>query len=132
MRSVLRILLVGLLVLALPLQGVSAAVMAMSMAQDAAPAQTTLESMHMASCHEMMTQSDMGMAGDHTDMPQHDHHAPAKLKVCGACCIGILFSADHPEHALPPLDGQAYLSLIPTEPKGFIPEGLERPPRRNS
>ncbi|WP_157288231.1 hypothetical protein [Uliginosibacterium gangwonense] len=133
MYRLFHILLVGLLVLALPLQGVSAAVMAMSMERGTASmAQETVEPEHMASCHDMdMAQADHGMAASHAP-GGHIDHMPAKLKVCGTCCIGVMFGTSAGVQVPAPLGATAYLSLNLIEPLGFIPDGLERPPRSNS
>jgi len=130
MYRLFRTLLVALLVLALPLQGVSAAVMALSMERGTASmAEAAVEPAHMASCHDM----DMAdMAGSHTSGGHVDHHLPAKLKVCGTCCVGVMFGASAGVQVPAPLGTTAYLSLNLIEPLGFIPDGLERPPRSNS
>lgn len=137
MYRLFRTFLVALLMLALPLQGVSAAVMAMSMERGTASmAEAAVEPEYMTSCHDMdmadMAQADHGMAASHTPGGQIDHHMPAKLKVCGTCCVGVMFGASTGVQVPAPLGATVYLSLNLIEPLGFIPDGLERPPRSNS
>lgn len=115
-----RLLLICLIMLTLPLQGVSAAVVAMSLTEHSGPAQ-------MAGCHgEQLLQSADHAALEHA---AQDHHAPAKLKACGSCCTGAILNAGLAPTLASQPGGNTYLSLLSLEPAGFIPDGLERPPR---
>jgi len=73
----------------------------------------------------------MAQSEDHATPKQstQDNHTSVKLKVCSCCCTGVILNAHH----LPALASQpgsnTYLSLLSHEPAGFIPDGLERPPR---
>lgn len=129
MARALRLLLVWLIMLTLPLQGVSASVMAMRMGGDPVqPAGTahSTSTMQMADCHEMlMSASDTR----HDDRPGHTSPAPLKAKVCGSCCVGVMHGAGvAPQIASLPANN-TYLLQSCQEPAGFIPDGLERPPR---
>lgn len=138
MYRLFRTLLVALLVLALPLQGVSAAAMALSMERGTASMaeEAAVEPAHMASCHDMdmadMAQAGHNIAASHTSDGHVDHHMPAKLKACGTCCVGVMFGASAGVQVPASLGATVYLSLNLIEPLGFIPDGLERPPRSNS
>lgn len=114
-----RLLLICLIMLTVPLQGVSAAVMTMSVAKHSGPAQMT-------DCHSGMAQS-----VDHSapEKSTQDSHNSVKLKVCSSCCTGAILNASlSPAFAHQPGDN-TYLSLLSRKPAGFIPDGLERPPR---
>lgn len=139
MSRFLRCFVMCLVMLTLPFQGASAAVMVMSMATDEAgmamPQQHDMPGMQMSGCHdEMSAMSAMssmsdGMA-DH--QPGHDHSLPAKTKVCGNCCSGVMLDALQMSAPAQPIAGNVYLSWSSLEPEGIVPEGLERPPRLNS
>ena len=128
MARTLRLLLVWLIMLTLPLQGVSASVMAMRMGGDPVqPAGTahSTSAMQMADCHEMMMSASDARHDDHLG---HSSPAPLKAKVCGSCCVGVLHGASlAPQVASLPA-GNTYLTQLYHEPTGFIPDGLERPP----
>jgi hypothetical protein len=133
MSRFLRCFVMCLVMLTLPFQGASAAVMAMSMATDEAgmvmPQQHDMPGMQMSGCHDDMSAMSDGMAGHQSG---HDHSLPAKTKVCGNCCSGVMLDALQMSAPAQPLAGNVYLSWSSLEPKGIVPEGLERPPRLNS
>jgi hypothetical protein len=113
--------------LTVPLQGVSAAVMAVRLAGEMSLPANHSGLEQMADCHGMS----MSQAADSakTGHAAVDHHTSAKLKVCGSCCIGAMLSACS-ALSFASLDGSdSYLSLLSRDPAGFIPDGLERPPR---
>jgi len=142
MSRFLRCFVVCLVMLTLPFQGASAAVMAMSMATDEAgmamPQQHNMPGMQMSGCHDEMSamsaiSSIPGMSGGMADHPSgHDHGLPAKTKVCGNCCSGVMLDALLMSTPAQPLVGNVYLSWSSLDPEGIVPEGLERPPRLNS
>ncbi|MEN9490228.1 MAG: hypothetical protein RJA63_677 [Pseudomonadota bacterium] len=131
MARVLRLFLLSMLMLTLPLQGVSAAVMAMQMENVPAQAEHfSTVAVAYSGCHEMAgMQMDAGMPQDHA--PQGDHH-PAKTKACGSCCTGAMLGAIDLPAIAAPTGRDRYFAQLSLEPKGFIPDGLERPPRRIS
>lgn len=127
MLHALRHCLVLLLMLTLPLQGVSAALMAgMPMHEHEASAQTSAaEDCHGHGAQAMQdndTSARQGMPGK---------PAPMKTKACGSCCSGLMASVSASLHPVAHLAGR---QLIPDAltPEGIIPDSLERPPRQFS
>jgi hypothetical protein len=119
MRRTFRLFLVCLLILALPAQGVSAAVMALQMSES--PAQASHAGME--SCHAHL-QAANNSAADHAA-----HGSPVKAKACSSCCSGAILSSSEAPALSAPLGRDAYRSIASPAPKGHIPDGLERPPR---
>lgn len=126
MLRVARLLLVCLLSLTLPVQGIAAALMAVN---DGA-LQTSLSpeaaASPMAGCHT-----------GHTGQPEAtDHGQPgsgsasdlAKLKTCGSCCAAAMAILAAVPALLPPLPERFVAAPVPAR-EGVIPDGLERPPR---
>jgi hypothetical protein len=130
MSRFLRCFVMCLVMLTLPFQGASAAVMAMSMATDEAgmamPQQHNMPGMQMSGCHDEMSTMSGGMA-DHQS--GHDHGLPGKTKVCGNCCSGVMLDALQMSTPVQLRAGNVYLSWSSLDPEGIVPEGLERPPR---
>lgn len=135
MSRFIRCFLACLLMLTLPFQGVAAAAMAMSMASDEAGMAMQHEGMagmngvQAPACHDQMP----GMSAVQADQqPVQEHGTPAKFKVCGNCCVGVMLGALQAPAALLPVAGDVYASWPDLDPEGVIPEGLERPPRQIS
>lgn len=65
---------------------------------------------------------------------QHHHHEHknASCDACGSCCVGA-FAMMSTHHWVPELH-QAFVEVVAPSPlvTGFIPDGLERPPRQIS
>ncbi|MDP5238756.1 hypothetical protein Q9Q94_04405 [Uliginosibacterium sp. 31-16] len=80
-------------------------------------------------CHDSMAAAVDDML---PDLPSHGGHAPIKAKVCSSCCTGALSGATEIPQLTGPLGSNQYLSAFYPAPKGHIPDGLERPPRRIS
>lgn len=129
MSRFLRCLVVCLVMLTLPFQGAAAAVMAMSMAGDEAgmAMHQDMPGMQMAGCHDEVPGMSAAMVDSH--QPAHDHGLPAKVKVCGNCCSGVMLDALQAPLTMLPMAGHAYRDWPGIEPEGIVPEGLERPPR---
>lgn len=115
MRRCLRLALVLLLSLALPLQGVMAAVMPLvGMQHGSATAMAD-------DCHGHAQVS----AG--ADAHGEGKTAPARVKACNACCPGLC-APDTALRSLPPQPQQGWqLHALPA-PEGVTPARLERPP----
>lgn len=116
MKTVMRALIVWLLLLALPFQGLAAARMLPSVSAPAAMAVTHAEPV-VKSCHEMAVPR-----ADHGDH-QHKHRS-----VCGDCCVVVALvpaplvpPAFAPASIAIPFDAGHLASADPTLP--------ERPPR---
>lgn len=127
MNRIVRLLTVWLVMLTLPLQGVSASMMAVRMAADDAQAPAVMATMTqdapMVDCHGGV---DKQAQTRHSD---HGHNLPAKGKLCGNCCVGVLLGALAAPELAGPLGNGTYAIQIYQEPLGHVPDGLERPPR---
>jgi len=112
MRRFLRLVLLCLIALALPAQGVLAA---------------TGMRLH-AAAHEQMTMPD-GSTMDAADMPCHDHGLD-KSGGCGACCGPIVVQQAMLQVA-PTATRWAPLkrAALGTKPAAFLTGGTDRPPR---
>jgi hypothetical protein len=117
MARTLRTLLVWLIMLTLPMQAVSASLMSLSMEM---PSQASHVSMG-ADCHEQAGASEQ-------DAPAN----PLVFKACSPCCVGPLIGAVAlPQIYLP--SGHARHDAMPEQDfKGYIPDSLDRPPKRIS
>ncbi len=123
----LKVFLVWLVMLTLPLQGVSAALMPLHVAHPVEVAATGagMTGVSMAAgCHGIQADPS-GKAGDMGHVPA----VPSKAKACSACCLGVgldfagnLSVAPHPGR-------DAYLPHHILGAPDFIADGPERPPR---
>lgn len=146
MTRFFRALLVWLLVAVLPLQGAAAAVRMPCEAAGFSQVQVRgamHEGMRFKAHHEAEAPSSSGneamtymeMAAAH---PVHvaaniaPHHKAAPCETCGHCCVGAcFFPAELSWASTPP---QILIRVVApvSMPAGFIPAGLERPPRQIS
>lgn len=127
LRALSRCLLL-LLMLTLPLQGVSAALFAVQMQRsDHAGSSAGMPDETCHHAHAMRASDAHGSSAASQDA----HHMPGKLKTCAGCCgslaAGFEFSRQLPAHP-----GQSYLAADLPTPEGVIPGGPERPPRHPS
>ena len=134
MKHVVRSLLVWLILLALPFQGIASAAMlscAHGMMQAAAPVAAAMPAMqHGASaadghCHSEADQT--ASAASHHDGEAHDHDG--RCSACADCCIGALLA---PAPALPatPPDAPAIAHQAAAGRLAAVDLALpERPPR---
>ena len=130
MAHALRLLLVWLIMLTLPLQGVSASVMSLRLGSETGHSTTQHSNMVGTDCHDSMPAD--ALESKLPDPASHGSHAPIKAKVCSSCCTGALSGATEIPQLSGPLGRNQYLSAYFPAPKGHIPDGLERPPRRIS
>lgn len=122
MRSVTRLLLTFVLLLALPLQGFAAAAM-ISCAPSHHGLLTTGATHDDVAAHAHQQGGDQDPAAT----PSHGKHA---CSACAACCIG---GALMPSALRLPGDFSTHLRPLPAHvtPPAFITEGTERPPRHD-
>lgn len=142
MNRTVTTFLVWLLMLVLPLHAVAANVgMACAPAgRQAVHAVADAPTMHHADTAAAHAHHGGGHAGG-ADAAAHDGHSPAKdpgkkahtsCSACSALCIGAVAppSAFLP---LPSFDGSDAVAVTPVPfGAGFIPDGLQRPPRHSS
>lgn len=121
MARAFRTLLVWLIMLTLPLQAVSASLMALSMEMPAAVSHVLDDS----DCHG----SGAAPAGER-DAPASP--MPLKAKACSPCCAGTLIGALALPQAFLPAGTKRHAAHPGPDFKAHIPEGLERPPKRIS
>jgi len=121
----LRRFLLIVLMLAIPFQGVAASVMNVAMAGHGHTVRHAYAvQQEAAACHEAASTSLSGMPDGMTHFPD----LSGKLKICGSCC-SIASQAVTSVPVYIPEAGEVYAAWVIHEPQGFIPEGLERPPR---
>ena len=140
--GLLRFLMIWLLIATLPMQAMAAAtrvtcsaVHGLSAAADVS-IQTGLADSRSHVHHAAMPAEDMAAepashtASDHSG-DHSNHHKNTACGNCGACCIGALALPEALTLA-PTLDA-ASAEIISPSPlvTGFIPDGLERPPRQS-
>jgi len=144
MNRVLKTFLLWLVIAALPLQGMAAVVKATcglkhhsmaSMAMGAADHQHPDGSMHHH--HDAADSVALAVPGDlldeaGTDSNTNHIHKSSYCSACAACCIGA--TAPPPSLILAPIFSTAETLVIPpiVSFTGFIPAGLERPPKHFS
>ena len=139
MSRFLKTLLLWLLLAALPLQGVSAAIKAAcGPMEHHGSAEMTMSGQSHHHDGDATGMSDTNLAGTSADMnsakspdqPFGDKHKHSTCSACATCCVGAV---------APPsvaVVTSAYTSSLPpvVTPTplitGFIPAGLERPPKR--
>ncbi len=120
MLRLLRHCLLLMLMLTIPVQGVSAALMAaMGPHHESGMTQSAV------SCHEDAS----AMADSSPHLPGKP--VPAKGKVCSTCCAGVMAASEVVLHPVARPARHFGASERPS-PEGVIPAGLERPPRRLS
>jgi len=141
MIKLLRLLIIALLALAIPVQGVVAATM-LYCGPDHGPG---ADGAHAQGNHaEVSAQADAGYGHDARERAQSQAEAPAtalmtlsdapdqsvqaKCSVCAACCNAAAIAA--PVMLLSPLGAEPIPALKPsTLPYSFITDGPRRPPR---
>ncbi|WP_283441370.1 hypothetical protein [Noviherbaspirillum suwonense] len=130
MNRVLKTFLVWLLLAALPLQGFAAAVQAScgpAAHHDAAEITMQTESHHHeGDAPDSVTVVAAKSAGDSADIK----HKGSLCSACAACCVGAVAPPSVP--ALISAYSSSLPEVISPSPlvTGFIPAGLERPPKR--
>jgi hypothetical protein len=124
MRRAARLFLLCLLCLSLPLQALAAAQMGMSMvvADGGQPGVQQLDCHGASLAHGAPADS----GDEHAPQPAGQH------KSCGACCL-LSLSGMPALPRVPALPPASHARPAPElAPAGFLPEGLERPPRQFS
>ena len=142
MNRVVWSLLIWLLIAVLPLQGIAAGIR-MSCVVDAgsvvAPETAVLVAqLNMSAHHHHAGMSHAGMDAKSVPTPDAhtvdhlNHHKNASCSSCGSCCIGA-FALPVPCN-ISLNDAQASVNIVSPSPlvAGYIPDGLERPPRQIS
>lgn len=136
MSVLIRTLLICLMALTLPLQGV-ASTLSLACAMTGQSSTHTATEAQAPSAHAHADHTAHAAPADHADHSGHaDHDADATgtHNPCSAGAHCSLCSAMPPQWAtptLPALDAPAVrLSLHTTPPSSVSPDGLERPPRR--
>lgn len=124
MLRVFRHCLVLLLMLTLPLQGVSATLMAVIPMHEAGML-TGAEDCHGHVAQSMQDDDSTGQQG----LPGKP--APMKTKACGSCCAGLMAPLSTSFHPALRLAGRQPMSEV-LAPEGIIPALFERPPRQLS
>lgn len=121
MFRVFRHVLVLLLMLTLPLQGVSAALMAVTGSHHETISSAADD------CHGHDATAFTGNSAADTATP----HVPLKAKVCCSTCYGVMAISEIPPHRTG--ETRHHYSLRDLHaPEGIVPDSLERPPRRIS
>lgn len=128
MRSVVKVLLVWVIALALPMQGLAASTMLFCAPQHHAP-QAAAES-HDHTAHARMggdaTTSHGDMHSGHDDGGATDDDSTCS--VCAACCTAVAITVSVLQPAV--LDISSHYGPAISDPRaGFMTAGLERPPR---
>lgn len=136
-----KLLLLWLLMAALPLQGMAAAIGAScgpSGYADIASSAVMHHEAGMSMQHHDEQTSDMQMTDGHDmadagNAPVNSHpskHKNSSCSACAACCVGAL-APPSISISVPHFDTAevTQISSIPLVP-GFVPGGLERPPKR--
>ena len=140
MNRFVRLFLIWLLIAVLPLQGVAAS-MRMTCIVDASsgvPTETATVAArpnpsahrhHAGMLHTEMNAKPEPTADGHA-VGHLNHHKNASCSSCGSCCIGA-FALPAP-WSISLNNAQASVDIVSPSPlvTGFIPNGLERPPRQ--
>jgi len=125
MRSVLRLLLVGLMVLAIPLQGLAASTMLFCAPQHGHAQAAAGGHDHATHTHAA---ADAGPAAVHATHHPGTSGDGADCSVCAACCTGVAITVSLLQPVV--LDIASHFGLTVAEPRaGFLTAGPERPPR---
>lgn len=131
MRSLVRLVMLWILIVSLPVQGIAASVkLPCTMSHASAVSQAEVSD----DCHEagmVMTTAHVSDVSAHQDMPcdQGSHQKHSTCRACSACCVGA--AAPPPfEMSVPPVEHFANDYISPTSSiTGWIPSRIERPPR---
>lgn len=139
MRPLARIIMLWIMIVSLPLQGIAATIglpctMAHALVSNAATETADAcddAAMVMPIQHDLTRQDQAGAKVEHEDAPcdQHEHGKGSSCHACSACWIG---ASAPPPFAVPgqlpgPHTSLAFSSI--TSHSGWIPSRLERPPR---
>jgi hypothetical protein len=124
MNRALKNLLLWLLIGLLPLQGM-AAVISASCSQAAASVQHSAMAHHATQAHCPFDSVDA--ASDSASDSAATHHA--SCSACAACCIGASAPPSTPAPAAGHALSESRFAALGMPGNGFIPTGLERPPR---
>lgn len=139
MTHICKILLLWLLMALLPLQGIAAVVRTSCCPENttaAASLSTAQPSQLMAAGHvhhENMAAFDMdAKPAPHHSTDHSNHHKNVSCSTCDSCCVGAF--AFTPASLQFPLGAKSPLETLAPPPllSGYIPDGLERPPRQIS
>lgn len=131
MRLVVRCLLIWLMALAVPLQGMAAASLRhclpaheRAQAGDAAHAEGHSHAVQSHSHHP----GDEAAAHDAGPHKAADSFKAGKCSACAACCVALGLPEDAVQVPVVPAD--AFIARLGvTAPLSFVPGGLDRPPR---
>jgi hypothetical protein len=141
MKRVFRQLLIWLLLALLPLQGTAAGVLmtcaaghgltpTSDQASHAGQQATTVHQHHSEmTADEMATTPCAHNDADHAPTDQSHHHKQFSCSNCGSCCIGALALPASLNVSLQSAKTPVDIVSPPALVAGFIPDGLERPPR---
>jgi hypothetical protein len=131
-----RLLLILVLSVALPVRGYAASLMmlcggqgsgamvssgAMPAAHDHGHHAAAADHAPDADHHASQTDTTADPSGD------HDHHATS-CSACGVCCAGVVSSLSH-DFLILGMDSSGPIAFFDRSFAGFIPSGLDRPPR---
>ena len=132
MRFLVRLVMLWILIVSLPVQGIAASVnLPCTMSHASAVGQAEVSD----DCNEagIMTTapSHASSVDGHQDMPcgQGSHQEHSTCRACSACCVGA--STPPPfEMSVPPVEHFSNDHISPTSSiTGWIPSRIERPPR---
>lgn len=131
MRVLARCLLIWLMALAVPLQGMAAASL-----RHCVPSHQRSGTLHAAghshagpSHGHHAADSAAGAAHDAGADQSADGHKAGKCSACAACCVALGLPATAVRVPVVPAD--SFIAILRTEaPPSFVPRRLDRPPRR--
>ncbi|HYD81868.1 MAG TPA: hypothetical protein VEC06_18865 [Paucimonas sp.] len=142
MHRALKSFLIWLLLAALPIQGIAAAAMLSCRAMQsvaATPEAAHAEHAHHGNAahaqHEAFDETALADRTDDADGAHSGHHSSGKhdastsCSACAACCIGAAPLPAASNWAAVPNGSEAVVVAPVPLMTGFIPAGLERPPR---
>lgn len=123
MLAVARLLLICLVALALPAQGIAAATM-----QLCAPGHASPDAQAGAPHRHGDAAAESGAAATHAAADDHGHHGKSGFGAHGGCCVATALPAS--VFVLPVVESAGEpLALVPTAYVGPVVTGLERPPK---
>ena len=136
MTRIFKIFLLWLLMAAIPVQGIAAALRSAcsseqvrtGVSESEMQADTAAVHIH----HEGMSSSEMTAQSMQHPTDHSHHHKTVSCGTCGSCCAGAfafpVTAATFPHTAKAVVEATSPFPLV----TGFIPDGLERPPRQVS
>lgn len=128
-----RLVLILILTVALPVRGYAASIMMLC----GQPAQSAVVgSLDRMVSHDHHAATDSAHEADHQHAHgdeagdtsgSHDHHV-ASCSACGVCCAGVVSSLP-PDVLILGTDSSGPIAFFDRHFVGFVPSGLDRPPR---